>query len=236
MNETSKQVILQRAQQWFLETISRNHITNTVKLSNPSEFNINPFLATYLANFLTGNSSPESIARALIYPRILGSSITTSFGTNVQNFTTEVLSSFGSAIPGIDIEFEDQLDGHKKYCQLKAGPNTINKDDVETIHGHFGAIRRLSNTNNLRIPPDDLIIGVLYGEHQDLSGHYLRLENEYNHSVIVGRDFWQRLTGDASFYHDLVAAIVQVAEQLRNNSHAKFFKKISASTFKIQYS
>ena len=213
MNDADKKIILDRAQQWFLDTIAENHIANTEKLADPSEFNINPFLATYLANFLTGNSSPESIAKALIYPRVLGSSITTSFGTNVQKFTSEVLSSFGSTTPGIDIEFEDQVDGHKKYCQLKAGPNTINKDDVETIHGHFRATQRLSKTNNLRIPPDDLIVGVLYGEHQDLSGHYLRLENGYDHPVIVGKDFWHRLTGDDAFYRDLIAAIVKVAEQ-----------------------
>jgi len=213
MNEMDKKTILNKAQQWFLDTIAKNHIVNTEKLADPDEFNINPFLATYLANFLIGNSSPESIAKALVYPRVLGSSITTSFGTNVQKFTSEVLSSFGSTTPGIDIEFADQVDGHKKYCQLKAGPNTINRDDVKSIHGHFGATQRLSRTNNLRIPSDDLIVGVLYGEHSDLSGHYLLLENDYNHPVIVGKDFWHRLTGDETFYHDLIAAIVQVAEQ-----------------------
>ena len=218
MNKSEKKIILNKARDWFLDTIAKNHIINTEKLADPSEFNINPFLVTYLANFLTGNSSPESIAKALIYPRVLGSSITTSFGTNIQKFTSEVLSSFGSTTSGIDIEFTDQLDGHKKYCQLKAGPNTINKDDVETIHGHFSSIQRLSRTNNLRIPSDDLIVGVLYGEHQDLSGHYLSLERQYNHPVIVGQNFWHRLTGDTMFYHDLVAAIVQVAEQANGKS------------------
>ena len=57
------------------------------------------------------------------------------------------------------------------------------------------------------------MVGVLYGSHSDLSGHYLRLETKYNHPVIAGQDFWNRLTGDSSFYHDLIAAIVQVAEQ-----------------------
>ncbi len=213
MDHSEKQSILKKAQDWFLATIAENHIKNTEKLTNPDEFNINPFLASYLANFLTGNSSPESIAKALVYPRVLGSSITTSFGTNVQKFTSDVLSSFGSTTAGIDIEFIDQVDGEKKYCQLKAGPNTINRDDVETIHGHFGATQRLSRTNNLRIPSDDLIVGVLYGEHSDLSSHYLRLENECNHPILVGDAFWHHLTGDDTFYHDLIAVIVQVAEK-----------------------
>jgi hypothetical protein len=39
----------------------------------------------------------------------------------------------GSVVHGIDIEFIDAIDGRKKYCQLKSGPSTINKDDVVTI-------------------------------------------------------------------------------------------------------
>jgi hypothetical protein len=109
--------ILDKAKEWFRNIIAVNHIANTRKLKKSSEFNINPFLAIYLANFLTGNSSAKSIAKALIYPRILGTSITTSFGTNIQKFTNDVLDAFGSTTPGIDIEFVDRIDGHKKYCQ-----------------------------------------------------------------------------------------------------------------------
>jgi len=86
----------------------------------------------------------DSIARALVYPRILGTSIATSFGQNIQRFCTEVLSGFGSAISGVDIEFIDQLDGRKKYCQVKSGPETINKDDIETISRHFLGIKGIA--------------------------------------------------------------------------------------------
>lgn len=212
MKAADKQMILKKAQEWFLATIAENHIANTEKLANPDQFNINPFLATYLANFLGGDSSPENIAKALIYPRVLGTSITTSFGSNIQRFSSEVLSSYGSTTPGIDIEFLDVLDGQKKYCQLKAGPNTINKDDVESIHGHFDSAIRLARTNNLRIGTDDLIVGVLYGNRTDLSGHYLRIERQYHHPVVTGCDFWERLTGDKHFYRDLILAISQIAE------------------------
>jgi hypothetical protein len=212
MNEVEKTEILKKAQVWFREKIATNHIVNTEKLANPAEFNINPFLATYLANFLEGKSSPESIAKALIYPRVLGTSITTSFGANIQRFSSEVLSSYGSAIPGIDLEFVDQIDQQKKYCQLKAGPNTINKDDVESIRGHFGAAIRLARTNNLRVATDDFMVGVLYGSESELSGHYLRITNQYHHPVYVGAEFWIRLTGHKDFYKDLIAAIAEVAE------------------------
>lgn len=207
----NKDEILHKAKTWFKESIAKNHIKNTEKLKKSSKFNINPFLAVYLSNFLTGNSSAENIAKALILPRVLGTSITTSFGQNIQSFTSSVLSAFGSAVSGIDIEFIDQIDNRKKYCQLKSGPNTINKDDVETVSNHFRAIKNLARTNNLEVNVSDLVVGVIYGERNALSSHYKRIESQYDYPVIIGADFWHRLTGDPDFYTDLIEAIGSVA-------------------------
>ena len=113
----------------------------------------------------------------------------------------------------IDIEFKDALDYEKKYYQLKAGPNTINKDDVETIAGHFTSIINLGRTNNLKISFDNLIVGILYGEPQDSSSHYKRITSQYHYPVIIGKEFWHRLTGDAEFYVDLIKCIGEVANK-----------------------
>ena len=211
MNQDKKDAILEKAQIWFKESISENHIKNTKKLVKVSKFDVNPFLAVYLSNFLTGNTKPESIAKALLYPRVLGTSITTSFGTNIQKFTNEVLSSFGSTTSGIDIEFIDQINNNKIYCQLKSGPNTINKDDVETIVGHFKKVINLGRTNNLRITHDDMVVGIIYGDNASLNGHYKRITGEYDYPIYIGQNFWYRLTGDENFYSDLIHAIGQVA-------------------------
>ncbi|MCF6205061.1 MAG: hypothetical protein L3J59_15565 [Methylococcaceae bacterium] len=186
MDQAKKKEILERAKIWFKESIAENHIKNTQKLVNASKFDINPFLAVYLSNFLTGNTEPESIAKALLYPRVLGTSITTSFGTNIQKFTNEVLSSFGSTTSGIDIEFIDQISKHKIYCQLKSDPNTINKDDVETIAGHFKKVISLGRTNNLRITHADMVVGIVYGDTVSLNGHYKRITSEYDYPIWIG--------------------------------------------------
>jgi len=225
----NKAEILDKAKKWFSETIAKNHIKNTEKLKNPSEFIINPFLTVYLANFLTGNSKPESIAQALLLPRVLGTSITTSFGTNIQTFTSNVLDAFGSVVSGIDIEFIDQIDGSKKYCQLKAGPNTINKDDVETIANHFNGVRNLARTNKLKIGLDDMIVGVIYGQESQLSSHYKRITKQYHYPVIIGQEFWHRLTGDNHFYFDLIKVIGSVA---CDADYSQEFKEIIQSLSK----
>lgn len=158
---------------------------------------------------MTGNDDPESIARALVLPRILGSSINTSFGMKIQTLISSLFQGLGSTTQGIDLEFIDAIDGRKKYCQLKAGPNTINHDDVTTIINHFNAVRKLARTNNLDVGINDMIVGVVYGEDAELSSHYKKIGNTY--PVITGRDFWHRLTGKDDFYFELIDAIGEVA-------------------------
>lgn len=212
MTEAERQIILSRAKNFFRTRIAENHKENTEKLSSLSKFNVNPFTHKYLAQFAFGDSSPESMAKALIYPRVLGTSISTTFGTQLQFFCNEVLSSYASTTSGIDIEFIDALDGRKKYCQVKAGPTTINHDDVDTIINHFGRIRNLARTNHLNLNITDCIVGVFYGTEASICASYRKINEQY--PVYVGAEFWHRLTGDAGFYYDLIDAFAEVADEM----------------------
>lgn len=210
MDNKHRKQILENAKSFFREEIVQNHIDKACKkASHLSKYNVNPFLFKYLANFLTGNDNPESIARALVLPRVLGSSITTSFGMKIQSLISSLFQGLGSTTQGIDIEFIDAIDGRKKYCQLKAGPNTINFDDVTTIINHFNGVRNLARTNNLNIGINDMIVGVIYGDEAELSSHYKKISNNY--PVYIGQDFWHRLTGKEDFYFELIDAIGEVA-------------------------
>lgn len=210
MKNQYRQQIIENAKEFFRNEIVQSHLDGACeRASKLSEYNVNPFLFKYLANFLTGNDDPESIARALVLPRILGSSITTSFGMKIQSLISSLFHGLGSTTKGIDIEFIDELDGRKKYCQLKAGPNTINYDDVTTIINHFDGVRNLARTNNLNIGINDMIVGVVYGETSELSSHYKKIGQNY--PVYVGKDFWHRLTGKEDFYFKLIDAIGEVA-------------------------
>jgi len=212
MSEEELEGIIVKAKDFFKDVIVPSHLKNTLKLVRVKEFNLNPFLDKYKANFLTGNDDPKSIAKALIYPRVLGTSINTTFGNELQKFCITVLDGFASTTSGIDVEFVDKIDGHRKYCQIKAGPNTINKDDVATIKDHYKGIKNLARTNGLRIPDEDLVLGVLYGESTELSNHYKKIDE--SHPVIVGQEFWYRLTGELTFYERITDAIGEVAKDI----------------------
>ncbi len=166
-----------------------------------------------MAAFLCGDTTPESLAKALLYPRVLGTSINTSFGQNIQMFISSLEEVIGGAsgIEGIDIEFIDAIDGRRKYCQCKASPQTINKDDIATILGHFKYLLNKSRLDKMNLQIDDLIVGVLYGERSRLSAHYKIIDSHY--PVFCGSDFWLHLTGDDMFYYRLSKAFGEVVEE-----------------------
>ena len=212
MTEEQKQQIIESGKAYFRETIIPNHLKGLQSLKL-KDFKINPFLVNYLAAFLCGNTEPDSLAKALIYPRILGTSINTSFGQNVQIFISQLAAVAGKAsgIDGIDIEFEDALDGRRKYCQCKAGPQTINKDDVATILGHFTHLQNKARLDRMDVNIGDMIVGVLYGEKEELSGNYKNIDKTC--PVYCGAEFWEHLTGDKQFYHRLAKAFGEVVEE-----------------------
>ena len=79
MNTQHPDDIIEKAKEFFRNEIAKSHLENTLKLKKLKHFSLNPFLDKYRANFLAGNDDPKSIARALVYPRVLGTSLNTTF-------------------------------------------------------------------------------------------------------------------------------------------------------------
>ncbi len=210
MTEEQKKAIIESGKNYFRTSIIPNHIKNLNKL-HLKDFDINPFLINYLSAFLCGDTTPHSMAKALVYPRILGTSVNTSFGQNIQIFISQLAQVAGcaSGIEGIDIEFIDAIDGRKKYCQCKAGPQTINKDDVDTILGHFKRLIGKARLDRIALQMDDMIVGVLYGER--ISANYKTIATTY--PVYCGVEFWEHITGDRTFYYQFAKAFGEVVEE-----------------------
>ena len=232
MDENQKQLIIESGKVYFRTIIIPKHINNLTRL-RLSDFKVNPFLINYLAAFLCGNTEPISLAKALVYPRVLGTSVNTSFGQNIQNWIAQIneIAGTGSLLPGMDIEFIDALDGRRKYCQCKAGPQTINHDDVDTILGHFRTLINTARVNRLSVNMEDLIVGVLYGE-GELTPFYKTINTTY--PVYQGAEFWMHLTGDEHFYMALARAFGQVVEEDNIDGSSLIMAKIESIAREIE--
>ena len=97
------------------------------------------------------------------------------------------------------------------------------------IKNHFRSLINLARTNGLRINSADCIVGVLYGDSTSLSAHYQRINEDY--TVIVGKDFWHRLTGDPDFYDDLISSFVEVAAEMDSSELLQNTVRLLAMSF-----
>lgn len=225
--------LLEIVTEYFKDKIFKNHSTAVIRThSKLSSYKINPIVVKYLSKLLENDFTPTGIAKALYFPRVLGTSINTSFGTRIQNMFVELKLADGSLIRGMDIEFIDKIDGRKKWCQLKSGPNTINYGDVKPLLRGFTNVTNLARTNAMNLNNADLILGVLYGEKEDLSQHYKEIDKQF--PVIIGKEFWHRLTGFPNFYEKLVASLDTMileldTENLLKDGYTALAKDIEAS-------
>jgi hypothetical protein len=208
----ANQLVLEAASAWFAGFLS-NHYEKTLECGDAENFVVNPFLVWHLAKFIDGEVTPRSVAKALIYPRQLGTSITTSFGAQIQRFISDTLvTAYGSAASGIDIEFIDQKDGLKKFTQLKSGPTTINSKDVRPIDDEFKRVQNLLKTNGVSLSKTHFAIGIMFGEESDLNQFYRQIRDDHGWELYVGKDFWWRLTGDEFFMTRLIDVVHQATE------------------------
>lgn len=222
---------------YFETYIFKNHIEASLKNNaRLKSYNINPIVVKYLSKILEGDYTAEGVAKALYYPRVLGTSINTSFGTRIQNMFVEIGLAEGSLIKGMDVEFIDQVDKRKKWCQLKSGPNTLNSEDVKPLIQKFSKTINLARTNKAfkNITNNDFVVGVIYGKPEDLSMHYKAIDKL--HPVLVGKDLWYRITGFPNFYEGLVEGLHESilaidTKDLLNKGCAELAKEIKNSPF-----
>ena len=197
----------------LVEDFFKEHLKKiTTKHSKLKSYKRNPFTDKFSAKFF-GAYTPENLAKGLLYPKVNGTSLATSFGTILQQILVTVKIVDGATNPGIDIEFIDKTSRKKKYCQLKAGPNTINSGDIKKIKENFEKIIKLARTNDKssELSNNDFIVGLLYGSKKELSSHYKKINESY--PVLPAEEFWYKITGYQDFYQELIKAVNEAVEQ-----------------------
>jgi len=60
----------------------------------------------------------------------------------------------------------------------------------------------------------DFIFCMIYGKENQLNSFIKSLIDKHNVPVYIGQEFWERFTGDPTFYRDLIFTAGEVAKDI----------------------
>lgn len=173
-----------------------------IKLEN---LDLNPFLLRLL-----GLNTPREIAEFMVSQRT-ERGVVTSYGIRIQ--TIAKVFATGTGAEGADIMKEKN--GKRHYIQMKAGPNTPNKDLVAMINRLLrGAVRR----NRGSVP----LLGMTYGKRKRVSSIIQRYSEV---DWLIGREFWTFISDDDEFAKELFKLIVDVADDVADAHKEKTYSQ-----------
>jgi len=184
--------VLKEIGKQLAEVVKKRDTTlNETSLAN---LDLNPFLLRAL-----GLETPEEIADFVLTQRV-ERSIVTSFGQRIQKIA-KMLAERGTGVEGADICKEK--DGRRYYIQIKAGPQTVNKDITNEINRLLGSATR-RNQGSIAL------IGMTYGTRNRVSDI---LQKYSQVDWLIGREFWEFISDDEECAKKIFDAAAEVARQ-----------------------
>jgi hypothetical protein len=191
---------------------------NALREIDVNTLDFNPFLLR-----LMGFQTAREIAEFMVDQRT-ERSVVTSFGTRIQN-VAKVISERGTGVEGADICKEKN--GRRYYIQMKAGPNTVNKDIASEINTLLqSATRRNSGSVAL--------LGMTYGRRDRVSSiiqKYSRID------WLIGKEFWEFISDNPGFARELFDIVADISDHYSPDGgvpyHQRYEHKVAELTDKI---
>lgn len=139
-------------------------------------------------------------------------SVVTSFGSRIQKIA-KLIGGKGTGVEGGDIFIEKK--GRRYYIQMKAGPNTPNKNLVQMINQLLvSATRR--NAGSIAL------LGMTYGNRAKVSG-IIRRYSQIDWKI--GREFWEFI-GNKGIAQEIYEIIAEVNREFKDKEEGKTFSQL----------
>ena len=101
------------------------------------------------------------------------------------------------------------------------------------MRDHFASIKTLARISHLSLQHSDLVLGIIYGEIEQVNANLKTLAQDY--VIYAGVEFWHRFTGDQYFYRDLILAISDAAKEIDARQVIELTIQNLASEIKEKY-
>lgn len=139
-------------------------------------------------------------------------SVVTSFGSRIQKIA-KLIGGKGTGVEGGDIFIERK--GKRYYIQMKAGPNTPNKDLV-------GMINKLLLSATRRNAGSIALLGMTYGKRENVS-NIIRGYSQIDWKI--GKEFWEFI-GNKGIAQEIYKVIAEVNLEFKEKEKGKTFSQL----------
>lgn len=122
------------------------------------------------------------------------------------------------------------VDGTRYIMSIKSGPWTMNQSHANAMIEKFPAVHEQTG--------DPIMIGIMYGRYENLNNKPALVEGELGSpdwfDYLVGRDFWEFVSGIKNVHHVIFDAIRQAQREFaEEHKDETFHEKLVSNRLKV---
>jgi hypothetical protein len=214
--------------------LTRRHNTLAINFDNINKTNFNPFLLLITAPVYNIFSPFEVAERLQLGKAFHGDD--TAFGRMAEE---KYLGLFGAVTPPekkkekaawTPIDLDVTIEGQRYLLSVKSGPWTMNQEHANAMIDRFPDIHKQTGAK--------IILGITYGRYASLNNKPGLVDRSLGNpdwfDFLVGRDFWEFVTGVSNVHKHIFLAIRE-AQKAFGAKHfdETFHEKLVSNRLKI---
>jgi hypothetical protein len=178
----------------------RARVTNLEKLTlDYLKFNV---LVLRTTASMLELETPQALLRYRLAQH-LERGLVTAFGSTLQAIAKSI-GGEATGVAGADVMLT--RDGRHYYIQVKSGPDTANQDIAQNISTLLNAARARDATAVC-------LFGICYARPEQISQIVKGQLEQRGVGLLVGREFWEFISGDPGCLDELLELATEAAEQ-----------------------
>lgn len=220
------------------EFLARRFKTLAEDFDDISKTNFNPFLLLITAP-VYNIFSPFEVAERLQFAKAFHGD-DTAFGRMAEE---KFLNIIGATPPPekkskdaderrlwSPIDLQAEIEGKRFLMSIKAGPWTMNQTHASEMIANFRKLHESTGAN--------IIIGITYGRYKNLNNKPALVARELGnpdwYDFLVGKDFWEFVSGVEGVHKEIFAAIREAQRRFaKEHSDETFSERLVGNRLKI---
>lgn len=195
---TAEKALVYRDSQFHWQLTAQEYIDAAANAASLANCSVDALALPLTAIGVNGDADASSLAKVLV-TSAFQTRASKIFRDNMDGYVDKALEGYKSPIGSMTIRFIDQVDRIEKDVLLLADPEVVPENPTEMLTVLDEAAKETGEGTQIAV-------GFFQGISQLYPESVKEIQKKY--PVYDGADFWNRFTGDDSFYQKLTSSFV----------------------------